>query len=92
MFIKDLRSKFVIDNLVIDNHCLSNTYWPPQLHKTPIKAKFTVISPQSSIKILAKTITSAFQLFIKRSKILMINIDFLQEPIPFGSYKITDLQ
>ena len=56
--IEDLKSKFGVNNIAIDNHCLPNMYWLPRMHKTPIKVRFIVNSPKS----LAKAITSAFQL------------------------------
>ena len=64
--IKDLKSKFGIKNIDNENHCLPNMYWMPKLHKTPIKARFIIASPKSSIKPLAKAITSAFRLFYKQ--------------------------
>ena len=38
------------------------------MHKIPIKARFLVVSPRSSVKPLAKTITSEFQLFYKQTE------------------------
>ena len=38
-------------------------YWMPKMHKTPIKARFIIASPNSSIKTLARTIASIFCLF-----------------------------
>ena len=64
--IEDLKYKFGIDDIAMDNHCFSNKYWLPKMYKTPIKAKFIVVSPKSSMKPLAKIITSPFQLFYKQ--------------------------
>ena len=58
--IRDLKIKFDIDNIRIDNHRLPNMYWMPKMHKNPIKARFIIASPISSIKPLARTITSVF--------------------------------
>lgn len=64
--IKDLKSKFGIENISKDNHCLPNMYWMPKMHKTPIKARFIIASPKCSIKPLSKAITSAFRLFYRQ--------------------------
>ena len=55
--IKDLKIKFGIDNIPIENHRLPNMYWMPKMHKNPIKARFIIVTPKSSIKPLARTIT-----------------------------------
>lgn len=62
----DLKSKSSIDKIATDNHCLQNTYWLSKINKTAIKARFIVIYRKSSIKPLAKAITSTFQLFYKQ--------------------------
>ena len=36
------------------------------MHKNPIKARFIIASPKSSIKPLAKTLTSVFRLFFRQ--------------------------
>ena len=36
--IRDLKIKFSIDNIPIENHRLSNMYWMPKMHKNPIIA------------------------------------------------------
>ena len=64
--IKHLKSKFGIDNIPKENHCLPNMYWLPKIHKSPIKARFIIASPKSSVKPLSKAITSVFQLFYKQ--------------------------
>ena len=64
--IKDLKSKFGIGNISQENHCLPNMYWLPKIHKSPIKARFIIASPKSSVKPLSKAITSVFQLFYKQ--------------------------
>ena len=37
-----------------------------KMHKNPIKARFIIASPKSSIKLLARTITSVFRLFFRQ--------------------------
>ena len=69
----------------MDNHCLPNMYWLSKIHKTPIKDRFIAASPRSSIKTLAKAIISNFS--ISRSEIITINVDFLQESMPFAGTK-----
>ena len=64
--IRDLKIKFGIDNIPIENHRLPNMYWMPKMHKNPIKARFIIASPKSSIKPLARTITSVFRLFFRQ--------------------------
>ena len=64
--IRDLKIKFGIDNIPIENHQLPNMYWMPKMHKNPIKARFIIVSPKSSIKTLARTITSVFRLFFRQ--------------------------
>ena len=64
--IKDLQSKFGINEVSLDNHCLPNMYWLPKMHKHPIKPRFIIASPKSSIKPLSKAITSAFRLFYRQ--------------------------
>ena len=61
--INDLKSKFGIDDVNIENHCLPHMYWLPKMHKSPIKARFIIASPKSSIKPLSRAITSAFCIF-----------------------------
>ena len=41
-------------------------YWMPKTHKNPVKARFIIASPKSSIKPLARTITSIFRLFFRQ--------------------------
>ena len=38
----------------------------PKMHKSPIKARFIIASPKSSIKSLASTTTSIFRLFFRQ--------------------------
>ena len=64
--IKDLKSKFGINDISPENHCLPNLYWMPKMHKNPIKARFIIASPKSSVKPLSKAITSAFRLFYRQ--------------------------
>ena len=46
------------------------------MHKNPIKARFIIVSPKSSIKPLARTITSIFVCFLDKHKHIMINVGF----------------
>ena len=52
-----MKIKFGIGNVPIENHRLPNMYWMPKMHKNPIIARFIIVSPKSSIKPLARTIT-----------------------------------
>ena len=61
--IRDLKIKFGIYKIPIENHRLPNMYWIPKMHKNPIKARFIIASLKSSIKPLARTIASIFRLF-----------------------------
>ena len=63
--IRDLKIKFRTDNSSIENHQLPNMYWVPKMHKNPIKARFIIVPLKSSIKPLAKTIISIFNLFFR---------------------------
>ena len=54
--VRDLKIKFGIDNIPIENHRFPCTYWMPNMHKNPIKATFIKASPKSSIKPIASTI------------------------------------
>ena len=60
--IRYLKTKFGIDNIPIENYRLPNMYWMSKVHKNPTKARFIIASPKSSIKPLARTITSIFRL------------------------------
>ena len=62
--INDLKSKFGIDDVNIEIHCLPHMYWLPKMHNSPIKARFIIASPKSSIKPLSPAITSAFRIFL----------------------------
>ena len=64
--IRDLEIKFGIDNIPNKNHRLPNMYWTPKMHKSPIKARFVIASLKSSVKHLARTITSVFHLFFRQ--------------------------
>ena len=66
--IRDLKIKFSIGNIPIENHRLPNMYWMPKMHKNPTKARFIIVSPTSSIKTLARTITSISLLFFRQIK------------------------
>ena len=62
--IRDLKIKFGIDNIPIENHQLLNMYRMPKIYKNPIKATFIRGYPKSSIKPLART--SIFHLFFRQ--------------------------
>ena len=64
--IRELKIKFGIDNIPIENHQMLNMYWMPKLHKNPIKARLIKASPKSSIKPLARSVTSIFRLFFRQ--------------------------
>ena len=64
--IRDLKIKFGIDNIPIENHWVPDIYWMPKTHKYHIKARFIIASPKSSIRPLASTITSIFHLFFRQ--------------------------
>ena len=64
--ISDLKNKFKISDISLDDYCLPKMYWLPKLHKNPIKARFIVAAPKGSIKSLSKNVTSAFKLFYKQ--------------------------
>ena len=64
--IKNLKIKFSIDSIPIENHRLPNMYWMPKMRKNPIKARLIIASPKSSIKPLARTITSIFRGFFRQ--------------------------
>ena len=66
--IRDFKIKFDIDNIPVENHRLPNMYWMPKMHKNSIKARFIIASPKSSIKPLARTITSVFRLFFRQTQ------------------------
>ena len=61
-----MKIKFGIDNIPIENHRLPNMYLMPKMPKSLIKARFIIVSPKSSIKPLASTITSIFHLFFRQ--------------------------
>ena len=83
--IRDLKIKFGIGNIPIENHRLPNIYWMPKMHKYPIKARFITVSLKSSIKPLVKTITSIFFFFfLDKYKHIMMSVSFLQVLTIFG--------
>ena len=63
---RDLKIKFGIDNIPIENHRLPNTYCMPKLHENPIKARFNIASLKYSIKSTARTITLNFHLIFRQ--------------------------
>ena len=63
--IRDLKIKFGIDSIPTENHRLPDMYWVLNLHKSPIEAIFIIASPKSSMKPLARAMTSSFRLFFR---------------------------
>ena len=61
--VRGLKIKFGIDNIPIEKHRRASMYWMPKMHKNPIKARFIIAFPKSSMRPLARTITSIFRLF-----------------------------
>ena len=53
-------------NIPIENHPLPNMYWMLKMYKNPIKGRFIIASPKSSIKLLVRTITSTFRLLFRQ--------------------------
>ena len=64
----DKHTKFLLKKFGInkpnstDKVRLPNIYWIPKMHKTPIKYRFIIASPDSSIKPLSRAIASIFRL------------------------------
>ena len=79
-----MKIKFGIGNIPIENHRLPNMYWVPKMHKNPIKTRFIIASPKSSIKPLARTITSVFRLFFRQIQTYNDKCSFLQVLTLFG--------
>ena len=61
-----MKIKSDIGNIPIEKHRLPNMHWIAMMHKNPFKAKFIIVSPKSSIKPLARAITSVFRLFFRQ--------------------------
>ena len=66
--IRDLKIKFGIHNIPIKNDKIPNMYWMLKMHKKPIKDRFLIASPKSSIKTLASTIKSIFRFFFRQTQ------------------------
>ena len=66
--ITDLKIKFGVDKIPIENHQLPNMCCMRKMHKNPIEARFIIASLKSSIKHLARTITSVFGLLFRHIK------------------------
>ena len=64
--IRDLKIKFGMDNIPIENHQLTNMYWMLKMYKNPIKAILIIASPKSSIKPLTSTTTLIFRLLFRQ--------------------------
>ena len=56
----------------------------PKMHKNPIKVRFIIASPKSSIKPSARTIRSIFVCFLDKYKHIMVSVGFLQVITLFG--------
>ena len=67
-FQKYIRSENQIWNwqTSLENHPLLNMYWMPKMHENPIKAILISAFSKSSIKSLARTITSIFRLVFRK--------------------------
>ena len=63
--IRVLKIKFRIDNIPIENNRLPNMQWMLKMHKNPFQAGFIIAFPKSSIKALARTISSIFGLLFR---------------------------
>ena len=46
------------------------------MHKNPVKARFTIASGKSSVKLLDKAITLIFRFFLDKYKYMVINVGF----------------
>ena len=77
--IRNLKIKFGIHNISIKNDKLPNMHWMPKMHKKPIKDRFLIASPKSSIKTLASNIKSIFLCFSDKYKHITISIGFVLE-------------
>ena len=64
--IRDLKIKFDIGNIPIENYRLPDMYWMLKMYKKAVKARFIIASPKSSIKPLARATTSVFRLFFRQ--------------------------
>ena len=68
LFVNDIidekNKSFGIDNIPIENNRLPNMCWMPKTYIN-LKARFFIQSPKSSIKPLARTISSIFVFFIQ---------------------------
>ena len=60
--IRELKIRFRIDNIAVENHRSPDMYWMAKMYKNPINTRFFIVSPKSAIKPLARTITSVFRL------------------------------
>ena len=56
---------FGTENVPI-KHRLPNMHRLPKIHKTPIRPRFIIASPKSSIRLLSQTIISAFRHFYRQ--------------------------
>ena len=88
--IRDLKTKFGIYNIPIENRQLPNMLWMPKMHKSPIKARFIIVSPKSSIKPIARAITSIFRLFFRQIQICNDECRFFMGFNTFEQYRTTN--
>lgn len=51
-------------------------YWSPKLHKNPIKARFPIPAPNSSMRPLSRAITAALKLVYKQNKKYNFNTQY----------------
>ena len=68
--------KIKVDN---DNECIPHMYWLPKMHKSPIKSRFIIAYPKSSIKPLAIAITSDFKVLFHQIENYSKNVISFQE-------------
>ena len=61
-----MKLKFGMNNISIDNHLLPNMYQMPRMHKNFVKARFIIVSPNFSIKFLARSKTLIFRLCFRQ--------------------------
>ena len=74
--------EFDVDDIPIENHRIPCTYWMPQMHKNPIKARLIITSPKSLVKPLVRT----FKGFLNKYKDIRIILGILQALALFGQY------
>ena len=63
--IRDLKTKFDFNDILVEIHRLLNMHWTPKMKKNFTKVRSIISSPKSSIKHLAGMITSNFRGFFR---------------------------